>query len=122
MKSPALEFDALAAVISALPEDAERLDSLAWPLVDPERTSFGREDEGLALALRARELADGNDELAAVTGNTVAWALFALGRDDEAAVPATEPHSAPERQAPDGATPPPPIVVAVDDDNRALAN
>ncbi|MGD9339831.1 MAG: uroporphyrinogen-III C-methyltransferase [Chromatiales bacterium] len=27
-------------------------------------------------------------------------------RDDEAAVPATEPHSAPERQAPDGATPP----------------
>ena len=27
-------------------------------------------------------------------------------RDDEAAVPATEPQSAPERQAPDGATPP----------------
>ena len=68
---------------SALPSDAAALDGLAWPLVDPLRTVFGREAEGLALARLAIERVE-DDESAARAGKTLAWALFACGLDKEA--------------------------------------
>ena len=66
-----------------LPEDPGAVNALAWELVQPERLTFGREAEGLALARvalqRARTQAD-----RAVIADTVAWALFANGLDEEA--------------------------------------
>ncbi len=71
---------------SAAPADANGLNEIAWPLVDPERESFGGEARGLAVALRARELAKeaGDDVLFALIGDTVSRAFFAVGRDEEA--------------------------------------
>jgi formylglycine-generating enzyme required for sulfatase activity/serine/threonine protein kinase len=69
---------------SALPEEAQALAAQARPLVDAERTTFGREAEGLVLARRALELAGDDPRLRANLGDTLAWALFALGRDDQA--------------------------------------
>jgi len=66
-----------------LPSDAGSLNWLARPLVDPARTEFGREAEGLALARLAIEKVE-DDESAARAGDTLAWALFANGLDDEA--------------------------------------
>jgi formylglycine-generating enzyme required for sulfatase activity len=58
------------------------LNDSAWELVKPERTRFGDEPLGLALARRAFERAsDGEKHIA---GDTIAWGLFALGRDEEA--------------------------------------
>jgi len=68
---------------ASLPAEANGLNSLAWPLVDPERTSFGDERKGLVLARRAVELAS-EAERAGIR-DTRAWALFALARFDEAA-------------------------------------
>jgi len=68
--------------LATLPADANGLNSLAWPLVDPKRTSFGGESKGLVLARRAMELA-GEAERAGIR-ETLAWALFAHGRFDEA--------------------------------------
>ncbi|MEQ8762705.1 MAG: SUMF1/EgtB/PvdO family nonheme iron enzyme [Planctomycetota bacterium] len=65
-----------------LPKTAEGLSDLAWPLVDPEREAFGREPEGLALARRAVEAAVPAERAPFL--DTLAWALFATGRDDEA--------------------------------------
>jgi serine/threonine protein kinase/formylglycine-generating enzyme required for sulfatase activity len=70
--------------LAALPAEASGLNSLAWALVDPERTSFGDERRGLVLARRAAELA-GEAERAGIL-DTLAWALFALGRFEDAAV------------------------------------
>ena len=69
---------------SALPSaDAMALNAQAWPLVDPDRTEFGGEARGLALAQAAlRRAAD--DEERAMIGDTLAWALFASGRFAEA--------------------------------------
>ncbi|NOT29666.1 MAG: protein kinase, partial [Planctomycetes bacterium] len=67
-----------------LPADADALNTLAWPQVDPVRTKFGGEKKGLVLARRAVELA-GENERAGIR-DTLAWALFALGRFDEALV------------------------------------
>ena len=55
----------------------------ARPLVEPERKIFGREAEGLALARLARQLA-ADDLDRARASDAQAWALFALGQDDEA--------------------------------------
>jgi formylglycine-generating enzyme required for sulfatase activity/serine/threonine protein kinase len=68
---------------SAYPADASALRALAWPRVDPERDVFGDEPLGLALALRALELAGGDADVAATVGDTLAWAYAALGRDTE---------------------------------------
>ena len=76
--APLPELDA-----GALPAHAAGLNELAWERVDPARERFGDEPLGLALALRALERAEGDDELVDV-GDTVAWAYFALGRDEDA--------------------------------------
>jgi serine/threonine protein kinase/formylglycine-generating enzyme required for sulfatase activity len=69
---------------SKLPTTAQELNALAWPLVDPDRTVFGREAEGLALAQRAVSVAPvTGDERAQVT-DTLAWALFSNGLDYDA--------------------------------------
>ncbi|MEQ1893785.1 MAG: SUMF1/EgtB/PvdO family nonheme iron enzyme, partial [Planctomycetota bacterium] len=68
---------------SKLPANADGLNGLAQPLVDPARTEFGREAEGLALARLAIEKVE-DDESAARAGETLAWALFANGLDEEA--------------------------------------
>ncbi len=68
---------------SSLPSDASGLNALAWPLVEPYRREFGREAEGLALARLAIERVE-DDRAAAEVGNTLAWALFASGLDQEA--------------------------------------
>ena len=63
-------------------KNAKELNELAWPLVDPDRTSFGREAEGLALARLGHGKASGRG--LARLGDTLAWALFGSGLDDEA--------------------------------------
>jgi serine/threonine protein kinase/formylglycine-generating enzyme required for sulfatase activity len=66
---------------SAYPEGAAELNEVAWRMVEPERTTFGDEALALALAERAHERATSEKH---VVGDTLAWALFALGRDEEA--------------------------------------
>jgi formylglycine-generating enzyme required for sulfatase activity len=67
-----------------LPSTARELNGLAWPLVDPGRKTYGREAEGLALARRAvaRAVADGIPS--SPMRDSLAWALFAVGLDEEA--------------------------------------
>ena len=67
---------------SELPPDSGYLNELAWPLVDPKRSVFGREEEGLALARRAVEVA--GSEPSAELLDTLAWALFWNGLEEEA--------------------------------------
>ena len=70
----------------ALPADARALNALAWPLVAPERESFGDEARGLVLARRALELAiaGAQPSLVPAVGDTLSRACFALGRDEDA--------------------------------------
>ena len=92
--SASLETDAAASATSpdgdgldstSLPETADALNEIAWPMIDPGRKDWGREQEGLVLARRAMELAGGLSpaERASIR-DTLAWALFANGRFDEA--------------------------------------
>ena len=69
---PLVELDA-----EALPTEARALNGLAWPLVDPERTEFGQEGRGLALAQLAYERASDADR--PNIADTLAWALHAVG-------------------------------------------
>ena len=71
---------------SALPTEARALMGLAYSMVRPDRETFGREPEGVALAERALALAEesGDSALMAAVGDTLAWAFFAVGRDEEA--------------------------------------
>jgi formylglycine-generating enzyme required for sulfatase activity/serine/threonine protein kinase len=64
------------------PEDPFALNEAAFALVDPARSSFGREAEGLALARAAVDAVD--DEQWPLVLDTLAWACFAVGLDDEA--------------------------------------
>ncbi|MEM7205057.1 MAG: bifunctional serine/threonine-protein kinase/formylglycine-generating enzyme family protein, partial [Planctomycetota bacterium] len=94
---------------AALPAAAKRktankLNKLAYPLIDPDRVVFGREAEGLALAQAGCDRAGYPDTTglrAADLYDTYAWALFANGRDEDAmaasracvaAVPADQRH------------------------------
>ena len=61
---------------------AKELNELAWVRVNPDRQEFGQEAEGLALARLGLEKATGRER--ARLGNTLAWALFACGLDDDA--------------------------------------
>ena len=61
----------------------EDLNQLAWELVGPNRTIFGREAEGLALARLGLARATTTLERAE-RGDTLAWALLRCGRDEEA--------------------------------------
>jgi serine/threonine protein kinase/formylglycine-generating enzyme required for sulfatase activity len=64
------------------PTDADALNSLAWPLVDPAKPVFGQEVRALLLARRA--VAAASEEKRSGIRDTLAWALFKLGRFDEA--------------------------------------
>jgi formylglycine-generating enzyme required for sulfatase activity len=63
--------------------DARDLNERAWLLVDPDRNLFGCEEEGLALA-RLADLRVESDWLGAEVSDTLAWACFACGLDEEA--------------------------------------
>jgi serine/threonine protein kinase/formylglycine-generating enzyme required for sulfatase activity len=65
-----------------LPEDADALNSLARPLVDPAKPDYGQEVRALLLARRA--VAAASEEKRSAIRDTLAWALFKLGRFDEA--------------------------------------
>lgn len=65
-----------------LPTDADALNSLAWPLVDPAKPVYGQEQ--LALLLARRAVAAATEEKRSGIRDTLAWALFKLGRLDEA--------------------------------------
>ena len=69
---------------SALQTERGELNDLAWALVDPERKEFGREAEGLALARHAVSVAPESGDDQAMVTDTLAWALFANGLDEEA--------------------------------------
>ncbi|NOT30426.1 MAG: SUMF1/EgtB/PvdO family nonheme iron enzyme [Planctomycetes bacterium] len=71
--------------VAGLPRTAAGLDALARPLIDPRRTDHGEEAKGLFLARRAVEFAGPlvPHERASIR-DTLAWALFANGRFDEA--------------------------------------
>ena len=66
----------------ALPSDANGLNALARPLVDPDKPVYGEEMKGLLLARRA--VAAASEEERALVGDTLAWANFRLGRLDQA--------------------------------------
>jgi serine/threonine protein kinase/formylglycine-generating enzyme required for sulfatase activity len=68
----------------SLPADANSLNELAWPLVDPdpEKIVYGTEGKGLVLARRAMLAEEGHERARA--RNTLAWALYRCGRFDEA--------------------------------------
>ncbi len=70
---------------AVLPATAGGLNDLAYPLVDPARKDWGEEAKGLVLVRRAVELGEASApaERAAMR-DTLAWALFAAGRFDEA--------------------------------------
>jgi serine/threonine protein kinase/formylglycine-generating enzyme required for sulfatase activity len=71
--------------LTSLPASASELNALAWPLIDPERKDWGGEAKGLVLAGRAVELAAAlSPEQRAGIRDSLAWALFANGRFDEA--------------------------------------
>ncbi len=71
--------------LARLPATAEGINDLAWDCIDPEREDWGREAQGLVLARRALELAATlAPEQRAGIHDTLAWALFANGRFDEA--------------------------------------
>ena len=72
---------------STLPEDTGQWNDVAWQLVMPERTTFGQEARGLAIALEAAAMA--SDSYRALVLDTVAWARLALG-DDAGALAAGE--------------------------------
>ncbi|HEX6881823.1 MAG TPA: bifunctional serine/threonine-protein kinase/formylglycine-generating enzyme family protein [Planctomycetota bacterium] len=61
---------------------AAELTERAFARVDPARSEFGREAEGLALARAALATADAGERVLVL--DTLAWALFAAGRDEEA--------------------------------------
>lgn len=72
-----------------LVNNSHGLNQLAWPLVDPDRTNFGKEALGLVVARLAVEASKSRTSHLVragtwVTTDTKAWALFALGLDDEA--------------------------------------
>jgi len=79
--------DGIAAELPAIdwsryPDQAIPLNEVAWPMVDPARKKFGDELLGFALAQRAFERAAEGEKH--IIGDTLAWALHDLGRDDEA--------------------------------------
>ncbi|MCB9914883.1 MAG: SUMF1/EgtB/PvdO family nonheme iron enzyme [Planctomycetes bacterium] len=67
-----------------LPDTAEAINELAWPLIDPERRDFGREAEGLALARRALATLDAGAPGRSAILDTLAWACLANGLHAEA--------------------------------------
>jgi formylglycine-generating enzyme required for sulfatase activity len=77
------EPEAVELDMGVLPDGSHELASLAWPLVEPARTEFGRETEGLALAREALERAR-NDDDRSRSGRALAWASFACGLDEQA--------------------------------------
>ncbi|NUP96888.1 MAG: protein kinase [Planctomycetaceae bacterium] len=66
----------------SLPTDADALNSLAWPLVDPAKPIYGQEVRALLLARRA--VAAASEEKRSGIRDTLAWALLKVGRFDEA--------------------------------------
>jgi serine/threonine protein kinase/formylglycine-generating enzyme required for sulfatase activity len=66
----------------SLPADADALNALAWPLVDPAKPVYGQEVRALLLARRAVDAA--SEEQRSGIRVTLAWALFKRGRFDEA--------------------------------------
>lgn len=78
--SEAEEENALAR--EELPTDASSLNSLAWPLVNPRKPVYGQEVRALLLARRAAAAASAAER--AVISDTLAWALFKVGRFEEA--------------------------------------
>jgi len=66
----------------ATPTEPSRLNSAAWSLVDPDAPVFGQEVKSLLLARRAVALASKAER--ALHRTTLAWALFRVGRFDEA--------------------------------------
>jgi tRNA A-37 threonylcarbamoyl transferase component Bud32 len=103
LDSPPTEDPAPAEVgldLSALPAEASALHELALPLVDPDRLERGEERRGLVLARRALELAQAPAERTRAQV-TLAWALFANGRQDEALAVMEQAHElAPEGERP----------------------
>src|SRR5262245_29053071 len=70
---------------ASLPTTADEANNLAWPLVDPNRKDWGGEAKGLVLARRAVELAASlSPDKRAGIRDSLAWALYANGRFDEA--------------------------------------
>ena len=66
----------------SLPSDADALNALAWPLVDPAKPIFGEEVRAVLIARRA--VAAASEAKRSAIRDTLAWALFRAGRLDEA--------------------------------------
>jgi tetratricopeptide (TPR) repeat protein len=77
-----IDLDAALDGEAGLPTAAESLNDLAWSLVDPDAPPSGEEVRALLLARRAVAAAEADD--VAAYRDTLARALFRLGRFDEA--------------------------------------
>ncbi len=71
---------------STLPEDRGEWNGISWESVKPDRTAFGQEARGLAIATEA--LTTASDDQRAPILDTIAWGRLALG-DDEGALEAS---------------------------------
>ncbi len=74
--------------------DHHKVHELAWTRVDPKRTEFGSEAEGLALARIAASSIPETDPLYPEFLDTLAWASFANGLFDEARAAGEAAHDA----------------------------
>jgi len=93
---------------ASLPATALGLNDWAWLRIDPNREVFGLEAEGLAAALVAD--AEARPEEAHLVADTLAWAWFANGHDENALAEA-------DRAA---ATAPPSLAPAIEDSRARL--
>ena len=84
VRSGSRKPEAFALDEAALLTASGELNNLAWTLINPERNEFGREAEGLALAQKAVSSAPATGDDRAIATDTLAWALFANGLDEEA--------------------------------------
>jgi len=83
--------------LSPAPADAQAWNALAWSAVAPDRRMFGGEVMALLCARRALDAAKDEDRY--LFRDTLAWALFSLGRFDEAlAQESKSVQEAPERE------------------------
>ncbi|HEX5011622.1 MAG TPA: SUMF1/EgtB/PvdO family nonheme iron enzyme [Planctomycetota bacterium] len=76
------EVEASLEVLSPAPADAQGWNAVAWTLIVPDRRTFGGEVKALLCARRALDAATDEDRY--LCRDTLAWALFSVGRFDEA--------------------------------------
>jgi len=82
VRSGEAEFEPYPLDTESIPRIAAALTEQIWHMVDPDRSIYGQEPEGLAYARFARDCAE--DDEVCIASQRLAWALFANGLDEQA--------------------------------------